>query len=490
MSVPVRPSPAASPARRAAPRRRPGAEGTDLVHHRHRVPAPAQRARSRAPAPSVVKTCPVGLRGCSAAPAAVRAENAARQRARARNSPPRPAAPGGRGVTGAARRRPATTLCRVRVVDRPGTATTSSPTSTRPLHGVEDRPRSRRRMPPPSCPGSTVPGPGTGRARAATARRSATAPSSGAYWLCPEREASHPPPRGPPRHRAKSGNPARGSPPPTAGPGAELGKTVGAEAAHSARGPDSRGGVLGGHGPEEGYTPVLTSPGRFVHKLLASTMDRTERLLDLVALLLDSHEPVSWAELKESFPEDYGSGSDEADRAEVRAGQGGAPGAGHPPHLRPGRRVTGRTATSSTGTPTTCPSPASPRRRWRACYAARLGGARLRSLSRAPRPAARPAEDRLLRRRRAGHAAGCGWSSARLRRAARSRSSSSRSGPRPAREVGWRSATPRPSGASRRQRKVDLVRAGAPPRRSWSLVGLLPSFARTCAPSTSIASAG
>lgn len=41
-------------------------------------------------------------------------------------------------------------------------------------------------------------------------------------------------------------------------------------------------------------------------------MDRTERLLDLVALLLDSQEPVSWAELKESFPEDYGSGSDEA----------------------------------------------------------------------------------------------------------------------------------------------------------------------------------
>ena len=41
-------------------------------------------------------------------------------------------------------------------------------------------------------------------------------------------------------------------------------------------------------------------------------MDRTERLLDLVALLLDAHEPVSWAELKESFPDDYGSGSDEA----------------------------------------------------------------------------------------------------------------------------------------------------------------------------------
>jgi proteasome accessory factor B len=41
-------------------------------------------------------------------------------------------------------------------------------------------------------------------------------------------------------------------------------------------------------------------------------MDRTERLLDLVALLLDSREPISWAELRESFPEDYGKGSDEA----------------------------------------------------------------------------------------------------------------------------------------------------------------------------------
>jgi len=41
-------------------------------------------------------------------------------------------------------------------------------------------------------------------------------------------------------------------------------------------------------------------------------MDRTERLLDLVALLLDAQEPVSWAELKEAFPEDYGAGTDEA----------------------------------------------------------------------------------------------------------------------------------------------------------------------------------
>jgi proteasome accessory factor B len=41
-------------------------------------------------------------------------------------------------------------------------------------------------------------------------------------------------------------------------------------------------------------------------------MDRTERLLDLVALLLDSREPISWSELREAFPEDYGKGSDEA----------------------------------------------------------------------------------------------------------------------------------------------------------------------------------
>jgi proteasome accessory factor B len=41
-------------------------------------------------------------------------------------------------------------------------------------------------------------------------------------------------------------------------------------------------------------------------------MERTERLLDLLALLLDAKEPVSWAELRESFPDDYGRGSDEA----------------------------------------------------------------------------------------------------------------------------------------------------------------------------------
>ncbi|WP_224242022.1 helix-turn-helix transcriptional regulator [Hyalangium gracile] len=41
-------------------------------------------------------------------------------------------------------------------------------------------------------------------------------------------------------------------------------------------------------------------------------MDRTERLLDLVALLLDAREPISWAELREHFPADYGGISDDA----------------------------------------------------------------------------------------------------------------------------------------------------------------------------------
>jgi proteasome accessory factor B len=41
-------------------------------------------------------------------------------------------------------------------------------------------------------------------------------------------------------------------------------------------------------------------------------MDRTERLLDLVALFLDEREPLSWAELREHFPQDYMGISDDA----------------------------------------------------------------------------------------------------------------------------------------------------------------------------------
>lgn len=41
-------------------------------------------------------------------------------------------------------------------------------------------------------------------------------------------------------------------------------------------------------------------------------MDRTERLLDLVALFLDADAPVTWAEIRASFPDDYGSGPNEA----------------------------------------------------------------------------------------------------------------------------------------------------------------------------------
>lgn len=41
-------------------------------------------------------------------------------------------------------------------------------------------------------------------------------------------------------------------------------------------------------------------------------MIRTERLLDLVALLLDAKEPVDWAAIRETFPEEYATGTDEA----------------------------------------------------------------------------------------------------------------------------------------------------------------------------------
>ncbi|MCA3015198.1 MAG: WYL domain-containing protein [Myxococcaceae bacterium] len=41
-------------------------------------------------------------------------------------------------------------------------------------------------------------------------------------------------------------------------------------------------------------------------------MDRTERLLDLVALLLSEKHPVSWARLRELFKDDYGTGTPEA----------------------------------------------------------------------------------------------------------------------------------------------------------------------------------
>ncbi|MFN7135297.1 MAG: helix-turn-helix transcriptional regulator, partial [Myxococcales bacterium] len=39
---------------------------------------------------------------------------------------------------------------------------------------------------------------------------------------------------------------------------------------------------------------------------------RTERLLDLVALMLDATEPISWAEIREAFPEEYARGSPDA----------------------------------------------------------------------------------------------------------------------------------------------------------------------------------
>ncbi len=41
-------------------------------------------------------------------------------------------------------------------------------------------------------------------------------------------------------------------------------------------------------------------------------MEKTERLLDLIALFLDAREPISWAELREAFPEEYDKGSVQA----------------------------------------------------------------------------------------------------------------------------------------------------------------------------------
>ena len=43
-------------------------------------------------------------------------------------------------------------------------------------------------------------------------------------------------------------------------------------------------------------------------------MEKTERLLDLVALLLDAREPVSFAELRELFPDEYGGSRVAAER--------------------------------------------------------------------------------------------------------------------------------------------------------------------------------
>lgn len=43
-------------------------------------------------------------------------------------------------------------------------------------------------------------------------------------------------------------------------------------------------------------------------------MNRTERLLDLIAYLLNAHEPVSWQEIKNHFPEDYAQGIEESNQ--------------------------------------------------------------------------------------------------------------------------------------------------------------------------------
>ncbi|HSR68095.1 MAG TPA: WYL domain-containing protein [Acidobacteriota bacterium] len=43
-------------------------------------------------------------------------------------------------------------------------------------------------------------------------------------------------------------------------------------------------------------------------------MNRTERLLDLIAYLLNAREPVSWQQIKNHFPEDYAQGVEESNQ--------------------------------------------------------------------------------------------------------------------------------------------------------------------------------
>lgn len=53
-------------------------------------------------------------------------------------------------------------------------------------------------------------------------------------------------------------------------------------------------------------------PSRRLLKLAA--VNRTERLLDLITYLLNTQEPVSWQEIKNHFPDDYGRGIEESNQ--------------------------------------------------------------------------------------------------------------------------------------------------------------------------------
>ncbi len=56
---------------------------------------------------------------------------------------------------------------------------------------------------------------------------------------------------------------------------------------------------------------MLDGAPAFVRKC-RSAVERTERLLDLVALLLDAQKPLSWAAIRDAFSDDYGGSSLEA----------------------------------------------------------------------------------------------------------------------------------------------------------------------------------
>src|SRR5262249_20789500 len=162
-------------------------------------------------------------------------------------------------------------------------------------------------------------------------------------------------------------------------------------------------------------------------------------------------------------------------RAEVRAGQGRAAGAGYPPHLRAGRR--GPKGRLPPRPERLLPARARLHSRGDGGALRRgLGGAGLRRLPWPARPATRAAEDWLLRRRRAGHPQGADGArrSARERRGAGGPGGPVGGGQRP--EVGGDplrlSEEARAFGA-----QGGPLRAGAPPR--GVVAGrLLPSPAR------------
>ncbi len=70
------------------------------------------------------------------------------------------------------------------------------------------------------------------------------------------------------------------------------------------------------------------------HKL--QSVNRTERLLDLIAYLLNAKEPISWQEIKNHFPEDYDKGIEESNQRKFERDKAELISLGIPIDYRPG----------------------------------------------------------------------------------------------------------------------------------------------------------